>query len=112
MSYSVEQYKALPELLMPLRLKTGFVLTQLSGICPGCSQSKPGLKGEVTEYPNCSEVKFAFVCTACNSLVTCKFRYYKGGRCIQFSNDGWEEMILVPVNWWNKLKKWFTGRKD
>jgi hypothetical protein len=98
----VDEYFKLPLMVLPLKLKEGFVVEELKGQCPNCGGFVEDLKGKVVDHSSCSEVGFAGVCRACNLLVNCRFRYYKGGRVIQSLGTGWVEMgsSILHKNFW------------
>ncbi len=100
MNYTLEQYRELQPVTLPMKLKSGLTVTELKGQCPTCSGFLESMRGTVIEREQCSELKFAGLCRPCKLLVTCQLRYYKGGRCIQQGSAGWETMEVESPFWW------------
>lgn len=92
MNYSVQEYKALTPLVFPLKLGTGFTITELQGQCTNCNDTLVDIRGEVFEHGNCSEVQFAGLCHDCKLLVTCRFRYYNDGHVLTVHGEKWVAM--------------------
>lgn len=100
MNYTVAQYKELTLLVFPMKLASGFTVTELQGQCTNCNKTLVEMRGEVLEYAQCSDVQFAGLCHDCKLLVTCRFRYYKDGHVLTNYDDKWKNMIRrrMPEN--------------
>jgi hypothetical protein len=92
MNLSLAQYKEAPILTFPLKLKSGLDITELIATCSDCGGKLVSLRGCVTEYENCSDIRFAGLCNPCKLLVTCHFRHYKDGRVSECRDDTWRDM--------------------
>jgi hypothetical protein len=80
-----------------LTLKSGFTITELAGECCDCGGPLKELRGEVREYGNCSDLRFAGRCEPCKTIVTCRFRRYQDGRFEQERDGNWQLMGIVTL---------------
>jgi len=103
MIITAKQYVEMSPLSFPLKLKSGYTITELVGECSGCGALLRDLRGEVKEYENCSDLRFAGFCQPCKTLVTCRFRRYRDGRFEEEHDGHWR--ILVKVTWWTRIEK-------
>jgi hypothetical protein len=114
MHVDVDQYRQYSPLVFPLKLKSGMIVTELVSLCSMCGSRLEALRGEVKEYENCSDIKFAGVCQSCHQLVTCRFRRYRDGRIEEERDGRWT--MLNRSNWWTRFRsflRWlFNGREN
>lgn len=91
---------------LPRQHAEGFSLEHVEGYCKHCEKPTQNLRGEVTQWPRCIEVRFAGHCEACRLVTHFRLRWY-GTHLLHRSDLGW---ILYPFtrSFWRVLRDFFT----
>ena len=89
MRLTVEEWKALPEIILPWRgEESGFTMTALQGVCPKCGLSLLRLRGEIYESFGVIEVRMGGLCLSCKHLVPCRCRVVPKTSSFMIERDG------------------------
>ena len=118
MSYTVEQYLAMPPIKTPWksdRAEVGF--NSLDGHCSKCGKKLHDLRGYIVEWGRqCNVVvaDFAGKCPDCNLVTTCGVRWYPRTGCLMNKRDN--QWVVVrrrrPLPYWARVRHrvfWITA---
>ena len=110
-----QKYLNDPELDFPVKhSRLPLKIISATGYCKVCGRPTRDLRGTVTEYPGCLEIRFGGACHPCRTITYAQFRYYAWGM-LQKTDNGWVA-VEKESSLWEELsgfcrRSWKTVRK-